>query len=283
MRAAPKPATASTSKLERSESDADVRARVAADEAAGEDETGPIALILVTATAQTDQGRHRTTNEDSLLIDRERHLFAICDGMGGHAAGEVASKMAVDIIARAHTTGVFDGERNTSRPLRGDQLARSILMANLAIYTKAREDGRYHGMGTTAVAARFSPNNQRVYIAHVGDSRCYRLREGKLRQITKDHTLGSLGVRGPTAGKLVRAVGTELKVEVDVTTDAPEAGDYYVLCSDGLSRMVPNARIEEILLGAKDLDRAVGELIAAANDAGGRDNITVILVRVDEA
>jgi protein phosphatase len=248
-----------------------------------EDATGPIALILVTALGQTDRGRHRTTNEDSFLVDPKLHLFAICDGMGGHAAGEVASQLAIETIARAHRTATFDGEPDKTRPRRGDQLVRAILMANRAVYDKSREDPRYHGMGTTAVAARFSPNKQRVYIAHVGDSRCYRMRAGKLRQITKDHTLGSLGVQGPSAGKLVRAVGTELKVDVDLLTDAPEAGDYYMLCSDGLSRMVSNDAIEKILSDEKDLDAAVAKLIAAANEAGGRDNITVILVRVDEA
>jgi protein phosphatase len=252
-------------------------------EPANDDPTGPIALILVTAVGQTDQGKKRTTNEDAFLVDESRHLFVIADGMGGHAAGEVASQLAIETIERAHRSGDFDGEPDKSRPKLGDQLVRSIVMANRAVYDLAKKDPRYHGMGTTAVATRFSPNKQRVYIAHVGDSRCYRMRAGKLRQITKDHTLGSLGVQGPTAGKLVRAVGTELNVQVDLFTDAPDVGDFYMLCSDGLSRMVSSERMQEILASDRDLDRVVASLVTAANEAGGRDNITVIVVRVDEA
>lgn len=248
-----------------------------------EDPTMPIALILVTAAAQTDPGLHRTTNEDSYLVDAERHLVVVADGMGGHASGEVASQLAIETIARAHATQQFDGEPDKSRPRFGDQLVRSILTANRVVYERARNEPQHKGMGTTVVAARFSPNKQRVYIAHAGDSRCYRMREGKLRQITKDHTLGSLGVQGPTAGKLVRAIGTERKVDIDLFTDAPEAGDLYLLCSDGLSRMISNSKIEAIVASERDLDKMIAKLVAAANEAGGRDNITVIVVRVDEA
>jgi protein phosphatase len=138
-------------------------------------------------------------------------------------------------------------------------------------------------MGTTVVSAYFSPNNQRVYIAHVGDSRCYRLRGGKLTQLTMDHTLGAAGITGKSAAVLSRAVGIEENVEVDVSMESPLPGDIYLLCSDGLSRMVQNDEIQSTLEKVKDLEEANKVLIDKANQGGGRDNITAILVRVDDA
>ena len=133
------------------------------------------------------------------------------------------------------------------------------------------------------VSAYFSPNNQRVYIAHVGDSRCYRLRGGKLTQLTTDHTLGAAGIQGKSAAVLSRAVGIEENVEVDISMESPLPGDIYLLCSDGLSRMVQNEEIQRSLETVKDLDEANKVLIDKANQGGGRDNITAILVRVDDA
>jgi serine/threonine protein phosphatase PrpC len=138
-------------------------------------------------------------------------------------------------------------------------------------------------MGTTVVSAYFSANNQRVYIAHVGDSRCYRLRSQKLTQLTSDHTLGAAGIAGSTSNLLSRAIGVEPNVEVDVQVESPRPGDVYLLCSDGLSRMVAAPEIEATLLSTPDLDAATKTLTDLANRGGGRDNITVILVRVDDA
>src|SRR3974390_2709071 len=138
-------------------------------------------------------------------------------------------------------------------------------------------------MGTTVVSAYFSPNNQRVYIAHVGDSRCYRLRGGTLSQLTTDHTLGAAGIQGKSAAVLSRAVGIEENVDVDVTMESPLPGDIYLLCSDGLSRMVSAEEIQGTLQSQTDLEEAIRVLIEKANQGGGRDNITAILVRVEDA
>jgi serine/threonine protein phosphatase PrpC len=138
-------------------------------------------------------------------------------------------------------------------------------------------------MGTTVVAAYFSANNQRVCIAHVGDSRCYRLRERSLTQLTTDHTLGAAGIQGKTSGVLSRALGIEPNVEVDLKIESPVPGDTYLLCSDGLSRMVAAEEIESTLATTPDLEQAVKTLTDLANRGGGRDNITIILVRVDDA
>jgi protein phosphatase len=209
-------------------------------------------------------------------------VFAIADGMGGYAAGEVASQMAIDVLTRAFETQQFGGRPIPGLPPRGDELVRAVQAANTAILNQARSNEAQAGMGTTLVAARFSPNRKRVYIAHVGDSRAYRLRNGHLKQLTTDHTLAALGIQGPSANKLSRAVGVFDEVEVDLTVDEPECGDYYILCSDGLSKMVPESTIVEIVTTSPNLDTAVTKLIAEANARGGKDNITVILIRVEE-
>jgi protein phosphatase len=155
-------------------------------------------------------------------------------------------------------------------------------MANDAILTQARANEAQHGMGTTVVAARFSPNKQRVYFANVGDARAYRIRNKAIKQLTTDHTLGAAGITGPAAAKLSRAVGIQDTVEVDLELDSPQVGDHYILCSDGLSKMVPDDLTRDIILADKNLDTVVNKLIDTANDRGGRDNISVILIRVDE-
>jgi protein phosphatase len=245
-----------------------------------EDPTGPQALILVTATGRTDAGRRRKHNEDSYLTMPEHSLFVIADGMGGYAAGEVASQLATEVIAEAFRTKTFIGDADPTRPRRGDELVRAIQMANEAILTQARANEAQHGMGTTLVSCRFSPNKQRLYIAHVGDSRCYRIRDKAIKQLTQDHTLGAAGITGPAAAKLSRAVGIQDAVEVDLEIDAPRDMDFYILCSDGLSKMVPDEMIKDLIYGEPDLDKAVNKLIETANDRGGRDNISVILIRV---
>lgn len=249
-----------------------------------EDEpTGPLPRILVTAVGQTDAGRRRKHNEDAYLVLQTHSLFAIADGMGGYAAGEVASQMAIDVITAAFETGHFGGSPIPGLPRRGDELVRAIQTANATILKQARANEAQAGMGTTLVAARFSPNRKRVYIAHVGDSRLYRLRAGALEQLTTDHTLGAMGIQGPSANKLSRAVGVFDEVEVDLNVDEPHSGDYYLLCSDGLSKMVPEDDIASIIRGTgNDLDAAVRQLITTANERGGKDNVSVILIRVDE-
>ena len=241
---------------------------------------------------RTDVGQLRELNEDSLLtldlvrsnksISRPIGLFVVADGMGGYAAGEVASQLAVDVMAEAFKTNTFAGTPDPERPHRGDELCQAIEMANLAILTQARANEAQAGMGTTVVSARFSPNKQRVYIAHVGDSRLYRLRGGEIRQLTTDHTLGAAGITGPSASKLSRAVGIMDLVEVELTIDAPKVGDYYLLCSDGLSKMVPDEMIKQIIDENAEINRACERLVETANERGGRDNVSVILVHVEQ-
>jgi protein phosphatase len=249
-----------------------------------EEPTGPHALILVTAVGRTDPGLKRKHNEDAYTILENHHLFVIADGMGRHAAGEVASKAAVEAIAESFVKGtkpnwIPDG----ALPKRANQLRNSIVLANEQIFHQAHEVEEYAGMGTTVVACYFSPNNQRVYIAHVGDSRCYRYRGGTLSQLTKDHTLGAAGIQGRSSSVLSRAVGVEERVEVDLTMESPLPGDVYLLCSDGLSRMVNDEEIGQTLGAVTDLDGCVAKLIEMANARGGRDNITTILIRVEDA
>ena len=238
----------------------------------------------MTAVGRTDPGLKRKHNEDAYAILEDHHLFVIADGMGRHAAGEVASALCVEAITEA-----FRGEPPPGSipphtlPRRAARLRASILKANARILASAQENEAYAGMGTTVVSAYFSPNNQRVYIAHVGDSRCYRLRGDQLVQLTQDHTLGAVGVTGKSSNVLSRAVGIEENVEVDVAIESPLPGDIYLLCSDGLSRMVTDDVIHATLKDGKDLEDVMRVLIDKANQQGGRDNITTILVRVDDA
>ena len=252
------------------------------EDAAIDEPTRVNALILVSAAAQTDQGRRRRRNEDSLLVLDDHHLYVVADGMGGHAGGDVASKMAVDVIGDAFKKNVFTGEPYSDVPRRGAELALAIQMANKAIHDHARANAAYQGMGTTVVSARFSPNKQRLYVGHVGDSRCYRLRGQALTQITTDHTMGAQGVTGPLAAHLNRAVGVGSGVKVDLIIVRPRPEDVYLLCTDGLTKMVADADIQQVLIDEPDLSKAVQKLVERANARGGRDNITVVLVQVKD-
>jgi protein phosphatase len=245
--------------------------------------TGPNALILVTAVGRTDPGLKRKHNEDAYAILEDHQLFVIADGMGRHAAGEVASRLCVEAITEAFLTSNFGPPRDPPLPRRAARLRGATLLANDRVLAAAQDNDAYAGMGTTVVSAYFAANNQRVYIAHVGDSRCYRLRNKKLTQLTSDHTLGNAGIGGKTSTLLSRAVGVEPNVEVDVQVESPLPRDVYLLCSDGLSRMVAADEIESTLLATPDLEVATKTLTDLANRGGGRDNITVILVRVDDA
>jgi protein phosphatase len=247
--------------------------------AALDEPTRPIPLILVSAAAQTDPGLKRRKNEDSFLVQEDHGVFVVADGMGGYAGGEIASRTAVEVIAKAFQSNTFVGKPHTDVPRRGSELVLAIQRANQAIYEKAR-DRDLQGMGTTLVGARFSPNKQRLYVGHVGDSRCYRFRDGRLTQMTTDHTLAAEGLIGPLSSRLSRAVGIAATVKVDLLIARPIPLDLYLLCSDGLSKMVSDEQVEEILRAESDVKLAVEKLVAKANESGGRDNITVILVQV---
>jgi protein phosphatase len=262
---------------------ADPRVFVVYEDEAGEEEsTSPLARILVNASGDTDRGQRREANDDSLLVLPDHFLFAVADGMGGYSGGSVASSIAVEALKRAFDQEAFVADLRSDSPVprRGSELASSIMQAHQAVFNAARTTPALSKMGTTLVAARFSPNKQRVYIGHVGDSRCYRFRCGGLRQLTTDQTMSTVGMRGPHADDLLQAIGVTADLSIDLIVDKPQAGDVYLLCSDGLNKMVSDAQIQQVLANQRDLEAAVYGLIELANDAGGRDNVTVILVKV---
>jgi serine/threonine protein phosphatase PrpC len=257
--------------------------RIVYDEDAAIDEpTHSGALILVTATAQTDKGLRRKRNEDSVLAREDDGIFVVADGMGGYRGGEIASKLAIETIERAFQTKTFDGPEDDAIPRRASELARAIQMANEAIFDHAEADKKLEGMGTTICAARFSANKQRLYVGHVGDSRIYLYRNGKLRQMTTDHTMGDLGVTGAGSAHLSRAVGVWPVVPIDIVLGKPQPGDVYMLCSDGLTKMVDDEGIRSVLASSAAPSVVADALVKAANENGGKDNVSVIVVRVDD-
>jgi PPM family protein phosphatase len=251
------------------------------EDAVVEEPTGQTAYILITAVGQTNPGKRRQRNEDSYLLIEEPPLFVVADGMGGYAGGEVASSMAVQAIEQTFRERDFNKKRYQGLPRRSSELMQAIQTANGRIFKEAKSNRDLQDMGTTLICARFSPNKQRLYIGHVGDSRCYVLRDGALHQITTDHTMAQLGVTGKVAAQLTRALGIAPRVTVDLVLGKPRPGDRYLLCSDGLSKMLKDEVIRDILAREPDPDDAVKCLVDAANDSGGKDNITVILIRVD--
>lgn len=253
------------------------------EEAALDNPTGSSAYILVSAVGQTDQGKRRKNNEDSFLLINDPPLYIVADGMGGYAGGEVASAMAVEEMARFFREDAADFQSPyPDVPKIGAEVVASIRSANKKIYDTAEADADLEGMGTTLVCARFSTNKQRVYVGHVGDSRCYRIRDNELQQVTTDHTVANEGgIPGPLGATLTRALGVNPGVTVDLIFGEPKAGDIYLLCSDGLTKMIGDEPIKSIVQEHEhDLDEAVAALIEAANLKGGKDNITVILVAV---
>jgi PPM family protein phosphatase len=245
-----------------------------------DEETQPRPLILVTASAQTDKGIRRKRNEDSVLVAEDKDLFVVADGMGGYSGGQIASQLAVQTIASTFSAKHLAGPRIETIPPRASELALAIQKANDAILATAKTDSVLEGMGTTVCAAHFSKHKQRLYIGHVGDSRIYRYRDARLQQMTSDHTMKDFGVEGDGSAHLSRAVGVWPTVSIDIILGKPRVGDLYLLCSDGLTKMVSDERIEEILRTHAP-SRAVEELVKAANEQGGKDNISVIVIRVD--
>jgi len=246
---------------------------------------------------ETDLGQVRDINEDSFLVVPAAQLMGVCDGMGGHAAGEVASREALRIIT---TYFAADPERFAAQlgyrteglhPGGARHLVRSVRLANRRVYNLAQQSESSRGMGTTLVAACFEDGL--ISICHVGDSRAYRLRKGKLERLTIDHSLvAELVARNELTEEqsrhfaernvITRALGTRAGVDVDARVESTAAGDIYLLCSDGLCGFVEDQNIERILKDAKgDLASAARNLIRAANEMGGEDNITAALARVD--
>src|SRR4051812_24551146 len=226
----------------------------------------------------TDVGRARQGNEDNFFV--QVPLFVVADGMGGAQAGEVASEVAVE---------AFHGGLPDGHPMEG--LVARIREANQRIHELSRTHAELQGMGTTCTATYVG--EQEVVVAHVGDSRCYLVRDGDLVRLTRDHSLvGELVARGklteeqaevhPQRSVITRALGPEPSVEVDIDVYPAHDGDVFMLCSDGLTSMAREAALKPILVAAGSLERGGRDLIAAANAAGGRDNITVVLFRVED-
>lgn len=264
------------------------------------------AVVHYTATAITDRGRKRASNEDAFGYSAEHGVYLVCDGMGGAAAGEVASSLAVEEVLRrveicrqSKTADSITAAETSKSPV--SCIAEdAVAAANEAIHSRSRRNQRLSGMGTTLVGllTSLSEEDPRAWIFYVGDSRCYRLRKGHLELKTQDHSfveeqirLGRLtpaeAARSPFRNIITRALGTQPTVRADVIEVAVEPGDMFLLCSDGLTRELPDARIESILadsVGGHDestLEDLCGRLIQAANKAGGNDNITCLLVRVN--
>ena len=236
-----------------------------------------IALRIVEHAGRTDVARQRSANEDDFVLAPP--FFAVADGMGGAKAGEVASAMA---------TEVFEGESDSGEPAEA-QLGRMLREANKRIHDLAVADESHRGMGTTLTAAKVTGDE--ISLAHVGDSRAYRMRDGELEQLTKDHSLVAELERSgqitpeaaehhPQRSIITRALGPEPDVEVDTYTITGREGDLFLLCSDGLTSMISDEEIGSILRSADSLDAAADALVRAANQSGGKDNITVVLFRV---
>lgn len=236
--------------------------------------------ITLEAAALTHVGKVRTSNEDAYGHCLDAGVFAVCDGMGGAAAGEVASRIAVDaLIERLCAV--------TSHEDRRKALEESIDAANRLVYAQAEQDVSLQGMGTTLVAVAIQ--DRLALIGHVGDSRCYLFRAGQLTRQTNDHSLVDEQVRmghmtqadaerSPLRNVITRAIGTKHSVDADITELALEAGDILLLCSDGLTREVPETGIAAILRGTGTIEERCQQLIDSANNAGGHDNITALLI-----
>ena len=257
--------------------------------------TAPGESKVLEAFGRTDVGRRRKLNEDNFLVDPEPNLYAVCDGMGGHNAGEVASKMAIETLAafieRSHREKeiTWPYGLDVSLSFEGNRLKTAIKLANKKVYRAADQREEYTGMGTTAVAGLVSGNI--LTVGSAGDSRCYLLREGALSQLTRDDSWVSAALgegilnadeidRHPLRNVITKAVGAKDTIELDVIEHKLAAGDLALLCSDGLHAMISDVEIlRQLDPVPSSLEEAAERLIDAANEAGGKDNVTVVLLR----
>ncbi len=237
--------------------------------------------MILTAAARTDVGLRRSVNEDCFALASELGLYLVADGMGGHTAGQLASRLAT-----AETMEALQRVAEASATLT-EKLRYCVAAANRQIFDTAQKKPELAGMGTTLVAVLTGPG--RVALAHVGDSRAYLVRGGRIRQLTDDHSLVAELVRRqeitPVAARghphrhvLTRALGVQRTVEADLAELTPAPGDVVVLCSDGLTGLVSDGEIAHIVTASRDLELACERLVDLANDRGGDDNITVALV-----
>jgi len=249
--------------------------------------------FTIEARGLTDVGQRRDHNEDAFLVDEGLGLFIVADGMGGHAGGGTASRLAVETIqaavlhareAEPDAFGAGKGPEDSALP---DVLREAVEEACAVIFRTAQGDPELTGMGTTVTAALV--DGRTAYVAHVGDSRCYLVREGRIYQVSEDHSLVNeqvkAGAISPDEARhsrfkniITRSVGFEQQVQVDLMGVELDAGDALILCCDGLSNLVDDPEILHIV-EESGIDVAPGRLVALANDRGGDDNITVIVVR----
>lgn len=248
-------------------------------------------MMMYEICSQTDQGRLRKNNEDAVAFDAQTGLCLLADGMGGYNAGEVASGMAVAFISLelGRWLSQFDSQASAREIRRTMEIC--VENVNHSIFNAACSNHDYEGMGTTLVVAVFQEG--RLVLGHIGDSRCYRLRGQVFQQITKDHSLlqeqvdaglmtPEQALTAPHKNLITRALGVDEVVSVEINEHRVELGDVYMMCSDGLSDMVRDAAMAAILGAPGTLQQKALLLVAAANEAGGRDNISVVLVRAAE-
>jgi serine/threonine protein phosphatase PrpC len=253
-------------------------------------------MTQITYGACSHVGMKRDHNEDSYLVLPEHGVFAVCDGMGGHASGEVASKLACDEVRAFFEMTASD--RDCTWPYKFDRsatydenrIAVAVKLANRSVMEHSRVDPKCRGMGTTFVGISFTEEGK-VVVAHAGDSRAYLFRQGALSRITVDHSLVEEYIRMgrlteeeaknfPQKNIILRALGQQEKLDVEVNSHDPRPGDLFLVCSDGLSGMIDDHRMEELLvMKGGDLEACAQAMIDAANAAGGLDNITCVLAR----
>ena len=251
--------------------------------------------MKVSAFGMSDVGKRREKNEDRFLINEDLNLYVVADGMGGHLGGDFASNLAVTTVDEI--VGIIEKDpdnyfQNNTVPFKNGEfqayLRYSIQQASLRIYEQANQNSALHGMGTTTVALLF--RDGKVYVANVGDSRAYRIRDNNIDQITKDHSLVGEQVRAGILSEsdakghrlkniITRSVGFQEGVDSDIDIKAVRRGDKFLLCSDGLSNLVKNDEIRDVV-GGNSLEDACRRLIDVANERGGDDNITVVLTEV---
>jgi len=255
-------------------------------------------VMRAVASGLTDVGLQRDHNEDSYAVLSEYDLFIVADGMGGHRAGDVASRLATESIAdffrstsREDATWPFHFDTSLSEE--ENRLVAGIRVANRQIFERSIRSRDCAGMGTTVVGALFSRKKNRIFVGHVGDSRAYRVRGGVIEQLTRDHSLFNDYIMAMPElteeqraelpkNVITRALGMQDNVVVDLVSDEPKVGDVYLLCSDGLSGMLTDDQIRDIVGSTEDVSEMCRKLIAGANENGGEDNITALVIRFDD-
>lgn len=247
---------------------------------------------------KTDVGMKRELNEDNFTVLSDEGVFVVADGMGGHNAGEVASEIAIKTITEFFKASSLDEDMtwpyklDPSLSLDANKLMVGIKFANRKIFKSASANTSYAGMGTTVVSILTRAGEKDIYVAHVGDSRCYCFYNGEVSQVTEDHSLLNEYIKAgqitkeqaknfPHKNVIMRALGMKDNVLVEIQKRTTKPGEIYILCSDGLSDMVPENTMSEILSKGLSLDESAQILIDTANANGGKDNITVILVKVE--